>query len=100
MEGININGVAEHLFSLGFWMFVVVIIGISLLRHEDAHSYRQLSVAGWTSIFASPGIVAGGWLFERRYDDVFYPMLAASGMLLCLGIGLVLCAAVLKRVGN
>ncbi len=67
-----------------------------LLGHKEERS-GDLKVAGIIVLFASVGLAILGYALSFRSADAFMPLLGVSGLVACIGIGLLVAARVSDR---
>lgn len=67
-----------------------------LLGHRKVPE-RDLKVGGLITFSAAPGMALMGWLISLQAPDAFWPIAGVAGLIGCVGIGLLVAAAFLKR---
>lgn len=64
---------------------------------DSSRTDRDLKVAGLIMVFIAPGLVALGWFLSFINDKVFVALLGVAMLVLFIGAGLLVAAAVARR---
>jgi hypothetical protein len=67
-----------------------------LLGHKKEPE-RDLTVGGLITFSVAPGLALMGWFISLKEPDVLVPLIGVACLVACVGIGLLVAAAFLKR---